>query len=64
MIAFVACVMSLTVITGDIEMLAMLMLYPIVKYDGTRGKDMKYVFYVFYPAHLLVLAFICMLFGV
>lgn len=64
MIAFAAAVLALTIITGDIEMLAMLMLYPIMKYDGTRGKNMKYVFYVFYPAHLLVLALICMAIGV
>lgn len=25
-------------------------------YDGTRGKDLRYLFYVFYPAHLGVLA--------
>ena len=63
-IAFAAAVLALTIITGDIEMLAMLMLYPIMKYDGTRGKNMKYVFYVFYPAHLLALALICMAIGV
>ena len=63
-IAFAAAVLVLTVITGDIEILAMFMLYPIMKYDGTRGKNMKYVFYTFYPAHLLVLALICMALGV
>lgn len=64
MIAFAGAVMVLTIITGDIEMLAMLMLYPIMKYDGTRGKSLKYIFYVFYPAHLLVLALMCMGLGV
>lgn len=64
MIAFAGAVMVLTIITGDIEILAMLMLYPIMKYDGTRGKSLKYIFYVFYPAHLLVLALMCMGLGV
>lgn len=63
-IAFAASVLALTVITGDIEILAMLMIYPIMKYDGTRGKNMKWVFYAFYPAHLLVLALICIGLGV
>lgn len=64
MIAFAGCVMALTVITGEIELLAMFMLYPIMKYDGTRGKNMKYIFYAFYPAHLLLFALICMAIGV
>lgn len=64
MIAFAGCVMALTVITGDIELLAMFMLYPIMKYDGSRGKNMKYVFYAFYPVHLLLFALICMVIGV
>ena len=63
-LAFAASVLALTVITGDIEILAMLMLYPIMRYDGSRGKNIKYVFYVFYPAHLFVLALICMAMGV
>lgn len=64
MIAFAVSVLALTVITGDIEILAMLMLYPIMMYDGNRGKNMKYVFYAFYPVHLFILAFICMVIGV
>ena len=63
-IAFGASVLALTVITGDIEILALAMLYPVMKYDGSRGKNMKYVFYVFYPAHLFALALICMAMGV
>ena len=63
-IAFGASVLALTIITGDIEILALAMLYPVMKYDGSRGKNMKYVFYVFYPAHLFILALICMAMGV
>ncbi len=63
-IAFAAAVLALTIITGDIEILAMFMLYPIMRYDGSRGKNMKMIFYVFYPAHLLILALMCMAIGV
>lgn len=34
---------------------------PLALYDGTRGKMGKYWFYVFYPAHLLILAVITFL---
>lgn len=31
---------------------------PIALYNGKKGKDVKYFFYIFYPAHLLILFFI------
>lgn len=64
LIAFIVSVMLLSVFAGDIEILALAMLYPIMKYDGTRGKNVKYVFYAFYPVHLFVFALICMAMGV
>lgn len=45
------------------EATAFLMLIPISKYNGTRGLNLKYVFYAFYPVHLAVLYGICKLMG-
>lgn len=62
--AFALSVMALSVFCGSIEILALLMLIPLMKYDGTRGKNVKYVFYAFYPVHLLILALISIGLGV
>ncbi len=37
------------------ELWAFLMILPIKAYNGNRGLKLKYVFYVFYPAHILLL---------
>ena len=37
------------------ELMALLALPVILSYDGTRGGAVKYFFYIFYPAHLLLL---------
>ncbi len=63
-VAFAAAVLALTVITSSTEILALFMLYPIMKYDGSRGRNMKCIFYAFYPVHLLILALMCMAIGV
>lgn len=63
-VAFAMGVLALTIFCGSIEFIALFMLLCLVRYDGTRGKSMKYVFYAFYPIHLLILALICMMMGV
>lgn len=63
-IAFVLAVMLLSVMSSSTEILALLMLVPLMKYNGARGKSTKYVFYAFYPVHLFILALICMGLGV
>lgn len=52
----------LACLSSPLELAALLMLYPIAKYNGTRGQSsvfMKYFFYAFYPVHLFLLAMIC-----
>ncbi|MCI8418610.1 MAG: conjugal transfer protein TraX [Lachnospiraceae bacterium] len=50
----ILCIGSL-LLYGGLEMLGALAFLPIVLYNGTRGKQPKYFFYVFYPIHLLIL---------
>ena len=63
-LGFAAGILALTILSSDTEILALCMLYPLMNYNGTRGKSMKYVFYAFYPVHLLILALMCILVGV
>lgn len=43
------------ILTNPTEVPALLDALVIRKYDGTRGRQMKYFFYLFYPVHLLIL---------
>lgn len=63
MLAFGMGVIVLGVMAGTMELAALFMLIPIFFYNGKRGKQAKYFFYAFYPAHLLILAIICALLG-
>lgn len=50
-------------ISSGLEMTSFLILIPIAMYNGERGLRLKWIFYAFYPVHLLVLAGIGMLIG-
>ena len=46
---------------GTIKMYACLAIIPMLLYNGKRGYNIKYAFYVFYPLHLLILSIINLL---
>ena len=48
----------------SLEMFAALSFILIWFYNGTRGRQNKYFFYFFYPAHLLLLWLICVAMGI
>lgn len=47
-----------SLLMSGIQSVASFSLLPIFLYNGKKGPSMKYIFYVFYPAHLLLLALI------
>ena len=55
-LAFGLGVILLGVLAGDIEFIALFMVIPIHFYNGKKGLSLKYFFYAFYPAHLLLLS--------
>lgn len=46
------------------EITAFFALIPAALYNGKRGLNLKYLFYIFYPAHLLILYLICCFMGI
>ncbi|MBR4026492.1 MAG: hypothetical protein IKJ01_02890, partial [Lachnospiraceae bacterium] len=63
-LGFSGSILVLGLLSSSTEYLAIAMLPFIMKYNGTRGKQVKYLFYAFYPIHLFVLGVVCMLIGV
>ncbi|MCR5119257.1 MAG: conjugal transfer protein TraX [Lachnospiraceae bacterium] len=52
------CCLTL-LLSSQREWYALIACIPILFYNGTRGKQSKYFFYIFYPLHLLILGCIC-----
>lgn len=46
------------------ELPAIISFVPIYFYNGKRGWNIKYFFYLFYPVHLMILYLICVLLGI
>ncbi len=57
-----ACI-TLTIMSFG-EITAFFSLIPAAMYNGQRGLKLRYVFYIFYPAHLLILYLICYFMGI
>lgn len=51
-------------IMSESEIWAFFALIPVLLYNGKRGLKLKYVFYAFYPVHLLILYLICRFMGI
>lgn len=55
LIGFSLAVIWLGLSCGGVELYALADLIPLYFYHGRQGKKMKYFFYVYYPAHLLII---------
>lgn len=46
------------------ELFALIGIWPVCLYNGKRGLKLKWVFYLFYPVHLLILGLVCLGLGI
>lgn len=53
--AMVLAALTLLIQPLGLQTVAILAILPISLYNGERGKDMRWLFYGFYPSHLLIL---------
>lgn len=56
----IAAILAIVVLTlmSVIEAVAVISILCIALYDGTRGRQIKYFFYAFYPGHLVLLCIV------
>ena len=48
---------------GKIQVYSILALIPIYFYNGKKGRNVKYFFYIFYPAHFIILELVRRIIG-
>ncbi len=59
----VSATLALTMLSSSMEIVCLLNVPLVERYNGKRGHGLKYLFYIIYPAHLLILYLISYLTG-